>query len=142
MGVVVVANVDLDDVDATVELARAPVVCTDRHAEVIADVGRVVSREDERLSLLDTAAPDGTAVVVQRQLAAFGEPAAVVGELGPHLAWAVRERLRRPGDELLHAENVVDERGLAVLDVERPAAEAAALGDQHTLSSSLLRCLD
>ena len=44
--------------------------------------------------------------------------------------------------ELLHAEHVVDELGPAVLDVQRPAAEAAALGDDHAVGGAVLRCLD
>ena len=77
--------------------------------------------------------PTLRAVVVEGDVAALGQPAAVVGELDPHLVLPAGQRLAGLGRELLHAEHVVDELRAAVLDVERPAAEPAALRDDHAL---------
>ena len=65
-------------------------------AGLVADVGRLVGGEDHRLGGLDPAGADRGAVVVQRDVAALGEPAAVVGELHAHLVRAGRDRRRRP----------------------------------------------
>ena len=50
---------------------------------------------------------------------------------------ARRDRRIGKGGELLDAQHVVDELGSALPDVERPAAEPAALGDDHTLDTPL-----
>jgi hypothetical protein len=61
----------------------------------------------------------------------FGETAAVVGELGPDLMVTRHQFRCRTNDELLHAEQVVDELRPALREEKRPAAEPAALGDDH-----------
>ena len=73
--------------------------------------------------------PTGGAVDVEGDRAALGEAAAVVVELHPHLVVARGEVGVGVDLEVLDAEQVVAVGGLAVVDVERPAAEAAALGD-------------
>ena len=55
--------------------------------------------------------PTGVAVVVQGDVAALGQPAAVVGELHAHLVGAGRDRAVGLGRELVDAEDVVDELG-------------------------------
>ena len=71
------------------------------------------------------------AVDVERRRAALAEPAAVVGELDPDLVLAGRDRLGTVDLELPEAEQVVAVRRLAVLAVDAPAAEGAALGDDR-----------
>ena len=101
-----------------VEPARPAVVRADRHAVVVADVGRLVGGEDQRLGDVDPAGADRAAVVEHRHVAALGQSATVVVELRAHLVGSGRDLLGRLDDELLQAEHVVDERRTAVLDVE------------------------
>ena len=87
--VVVVAEVELDPGDLAGEPARVSgVVGRDRGAGLVADVGRLVGREDHRLGELDATGAHGCAVVVQRDAATLGQAAAVVGELHPQLVVA------------------------------------------------------
>ena len=85
----------------------------------------------KRLGDVDPAGADLPPVVVQGDGAALGETAAVVGELGPHLVGAGGEVLGGVDAEFLHAEEVVDEPRPVLFEVERPAAEPAALRDDH-----------
>ncbi len=80
--------------------------------------------------------PDRLAVVVERDVAALGEAAAVVFELHPDLVLAGRDRLVGFGEVVLDAEEVVAVLELAVLDVERPATDRAALRDDHALGAA------
>jgi hypothetical protein len=89
MGVVVLAHVDLNDLDAPVEPAGSRVVVADRHAVVVADIGRLVGGEDQRLGEIHAAGSGAFAVVVERHVAALGEAAAVLGELHAHLVLAL-----------------------------------------------------
>ena len=73
------------------------------------------------------------AVVVERHVAALGQPAAVIGELHAHLVLALRNRFRGLGREFVDAQHVVGELELAVLGVHAPAAELAALRDDHAV---------
>ena len=113
------------------------VVVAHRRRGVRADVGRLVGGEEHRHRAVDAAVADLLAVEEERDVAALPEAAAVVGELHPHLVLAGGD-LAVPVDlEPLQAEEVVAVRRLAVLDVEREAAEGAALGDDHALGSAL-----
>src|SRR5215207_1734932 len=96
------------------------VVVWHRGEGVAADVG-VLIPEGDPFGLLDPALTDRPAVQVEGDGAALGEPAAVVGELHPHLMLARRDRLLGADDELLEAEQVVAEGRPAVFEVERPA---------------------
>ena len=77
-------------------LVRGGVVGGDGGAGLVADVGRLVGGEDHRLGGLDPAGADCGAVVVEGDVAALGEPAAVVGELHAHLVRARRGSACRP----------------------------------------------
>ena len=108
------------------------VVGADGGAGLVADVGGLVGREDHRLGRADPSGADGVAVVVQRDVAALGETAAVVRELHAHLVRSLPGSARSACDrELLDAEHVVDELRRAVVDVHAPSAEPAALRDDH-----------
>ena len=102
-----------------------------------ADVAGLVGGEGHRLGLLDPALADGLAVVVQRDVAALGQTAAVVGELHPHLVLARGNRLVGGDEVVLDAEEVVAVLQLALVRVQRPAADAAALGDDHAGGAGL-----
>src|SRR4029453_7726262 len=134
--VIIFAEIDLHPVDLAGEPAAVHgVVGGNGGAGFVADIRCLVGGEDHRLGGSDAAGPDSCAVVVQGNVAALGQPAAVVGELHPHLVCAVRDRLVGLGGELLDAKHVVDELGLAVLRIEAPATEATALGDDHPFDS-------
>jgi hypothetical protein len=91
--VVVAAEVELDPVDLAGEPAvLVGVVGSDGGAGFVADVGGLVGREDHRLGVLHPTGPDRLAVVVQGDVAAFGQPPAVVGELHAHLVGAGGDR--------------------------------------------------
>ena len=107
-----------------------------RGAGFIADVGGFVSGEDHRLGVFDSACSDEIAVVVQRDVAALGEPATVVGEFHPDLVATGGDRHVGDRGELLDAEGVVHELRLAVLCVDGPSAESAALGDDDAVGAS------
>jgi hypothetical protein len=77
------------------------------------------------------------AVEVEGDVAALAEFSAVVGELHAHLVGARRDG-RVAGDVgVLHAEQVVGVGRPAVLDVQAPAAERAALGDDHAFGAAV-----
>ena len=65
--------------------------------------------------------------------AALAHAAAVVGEIDDELRLALRQRLLRRERGALDAQEVVDERRLAVAQVEAVAALEAAVGDDHAL---------
>ena len=89
------------------------VVGADGHAVVVADVGGLVGGEDQGLGQVDPTGADLRAVVVQGDVAALGQTAAVVRELGPDLVAAGGIASVAVDGELLHAEQVVDELGRA-----------------------------
>lgn len=57
-----------------------------------------------------------------------GPQTPVVGELEAQLGLALRERLRAGDRVLLESEEIVGERRLAVVEVQRPTTEPATLG--------------
>ena len=75
--------------------------------------------------------------MVESDGAAFAQPTAVIGELHANLVAAGGDRVVGLDGELLDAENVVHELGFAVLGVQAPAAETAALGDDHATRARL-----
>src|SRR5207247_7937111 len=83
----------------------------------------------------DTALADLVSVDVERHGAALGEPAAVVGELHPHLMLPGWDRRITLDLEALQAEQVVAVRRPALVCVEAPAGEGATLGDDHALGT-------
>src|SRR6478609_11481268 len=83
----VVTEVDANPVDRAVELAGVGgVIRADGGACLAAHVGGFVGREDEALCLIDTAAADFRAVVVERDVPAFAHASAIVGKLHAHLS--------------------------------------------------------
>ena len=72
------------------------VVGGDGGAGLVADVGGLVGGEDHRLGGSTRPVPTGVAVVVEGDVAALGQPAAVVGELHAHLVACRRGSARRP----------------------------------------------
>ena len=87
--------------------------------------------------LLDAALADRLAVVVQGDVAALGQTAAVVGEFHPDLVLAGGDGLVGGDDVVLDAEEVVAVLQPALVGVERPAADAAALGDDDAVGARL-----
>src|SRR6476620_6630772 len=67
----------------------------------------------------------------------LAQAAAVVGELHAHLVRAGWDRRGGFGGDRPYAEDVVDELGSAVLGVDGPSAEAAALCDDHAVGAAL-----
>src|SRR4051794_30004961 len=117
-GVFIVAQGDLDPFDCAGETAGFDgVVGGGGGAPLVADVGGLVGGEDHGLGGFDATGADEGAVVVDGDVAALGEPAAVVGELDSDLVGAGGDRLVRSDGELLDAEHVVDELGVPVLGV-------------------------
>src|SRR6478736_8244418 len=132
VAVAVVAEVDADPVDLAGEAAGpGRVVRGDGGPGLVADVGRLVGRDDHGLSRLDAAPPDRPVVVEQGDVTTLGQAAAVIRELHPDLDMTARHRFVGNRGELVDAEDVVDELGRPVLCVERPAAEPTTLGDEH-----------
>src|SRR6478736_1036472 len=130
-------DVDLDPLDGPGEAAALRgVVVTDRRGRVRADVARLIGREDHRDGGLDAALAGLRAVEVEGDGAALAEAAAVVGELHAHLMGAGWDRPTALDGEVLDAEQVVGVLGLAVLDVEAPAGERAALSHDHALGAA------
>ena len=82
-------------------------------------------------------APTSLAVDEERDVAALAEAATVVGELHPHLVLPAGIVPVAIDLEPLQAEEVVAVRRLAVRDVEREAAERAALGDDHAFGAAV-----
>jgi hypothetical protein len=89
------------------------------------------------LGALDTALAHVLSVVEQRDAPALGQSAAVVCELHAHLVRSRRYGARRLGGMDLDAAHVVRELGRAVLGVQAPAAECAALSDDHAVGAAL-----
>jgi hypothetical protein len=116
-------------------LLRGPVVLRHHRAALHADVAGVVGGEDHRRGSGHPALADPVAVQEQRDVAALAEPAAVIGELHPHLMLPGRYHPVALDVEALHAEQVVAVPGLPVLGVQAPAADAAALGDDDPLGA-------
>ena len=129
--------------DLSVEAAGVRgVVRAHGRAGLVADVGRLVCREDEALRLIDPALADFLAGDEQGDVAALAVAAAVVRELHAYLGLA-RGNRRAAFDRVgRDAEHVVDELGLAALRVEAPSAEAPALSDEHALCRALRRPID
>src|SRR5690606_7256693 len=112
------------------------IVVGHRRRAVAADVERLVEREVVRNGRLDLALGDLLAVDEQATGAAAPDASALVAEVEHHLVPAGRQRLRR-GDLLdAQAEVVVGVARLAVRHVERPPAEATALGDDHAVRAA------
>src|SRR4051794_34878566 len=65
MGMIVLAEVDLHDVQPAGESARAGVVVADRHSVVVADVRGLVGGEDQRLGVFHSTGAGTVTVVVQ-----------------------------------------------------------------------------
>ena len=74
---------------------------------------------------------DGFAVVVQGDVAALGQAAAVVGECHAHLMLSGGEGLLGSDRIKLNAQEVVAVIELALVGIHAPAADAAALVDDH-----------
>ena len=136
------ADVDGDAVDrAAGERPRrvAGVVVGDRLAAVAPDAQPLAGeRELARLGL-DAALADLAVAVVERQRAArdAGRVLAVLLEARPTGSGCSPVGQVLGGDDLLldDADEVVDVVQPVVLDVERVAAEAAAVGEQHALGA-------
>ena len=109
----------------------------DRRSAVRAHVGGLVGREEHRHGGVDTALPDLRPVDVERRGPALAQAAAVVGELHPHLTLAGRHDRVALDLELPQAEEVVAVDGPAVLEIQAPAAEGAALGDDHPFGAAV-----
>ena len=134
----VVAEVELDPVDPAGEgAAGCGVFVADWGPVVGADVEGFVEREDHRDGGLDSPAADPAAVDVEIGRAALAEPAAVVAELQADLVVTGRKGVVGAYGESAQAEQVVAVGRPALVDVEAPAAEGAALGDDHTVGSRI-----
>src|SRR5215470_6575 len=129
-------DVDLDPLDPAGERAvpRA-VIVADWRGAVAADIRRLVHREQKGLRSLEPTLPDLAPVEVQRHHPALPQPATVVAELHPHLMLARPDRLPARHLHTLQAEQVVAVHRPAVLEVQAPAAERAALRDDHPFSA-------
>ena len=130
-------HVQLDQVEVA-ELGPALLeVISDWRGGVVADVGCLVGREGHGHSGIHTALPDLAAVDVERDAAAFPEPAAVVGELGPDLVLTGGNRLASVRLELLEPEEVVAVRRPAIGHVQAPATEGSPLGHDRATRPAL-----
>src|SRR3954468_11282528 len=134
--VVVRTYIELHPVDLAGEAAALGGVIG-RHgcSGFVSDVGGLVGGEDHRLCRLDPTRAHRIAVVVERDVAPFGEPTAVVCELDAHLVVAGGDSRVGFGRELLDAEHVVDELDPAAFRVEGPPTKPTALGDDHALGA-------
>ncbi len=81
----------------------------------------------------DLALADLLAVVVERDVSALAQAAALVGELHTYLVLSGRYGPGSLDGELMQADQIVGELESAFHGVEDPAAEVAALGDDHAL---------
>ena len=126
---VVVLQVDLHPVDGAAEgvAATARVIVGDRRGVVLADVHRLVEREQVGNRLVDPGLPDRLAVDQQSAGAASPWPATVELELVLRGDLTSGERLLRGDVVSLGVKPVVAVLEDAVLDVQRPAAESASL---------------
>ena len=113
------------------------VVVARGRAGLHADVGRLVEGDDAALRLVDPALRDLLAVDEDPARAALAEPAAIVGEVELDRRLARGQRL--VGGDLIafEAQPVVFVGRLAVLHIEAPAAEPAALREQNALRPAL-----
>src|SRR5690606_9526057 len=100
-----------------------------RSTEVDADIGRLVGGKDHRLSAFDAPFSDLLIIDIEGALPALAQTATVIDELEAQLDLACRQRLAGLDRGALHAEEVVVVGWHPVLDIQRPAAEAPALGD-------------
>ena len=98
---------------------------------------RLVGGEDHRHGVLDATLADLVAVDVERDVAALGQSAAVVGELHADLVLAGGDGLLPVDLEALEAEEVVAVGRAPLVEVEAPAGVGAALGDDHSLAAPL-----
>src|SRR5262245_17506084 len=127
-------DVDLHPVDAAGEPALPHgVVVAHGRGRVLAEVGRLVAGEDQRHGGRDRALADLLAVDVQPHGGALPEPAAGVVELHAHLVGPARHASAALDGEALQAEEVVAVLQPPALHVEHPAAERAALRDDHAV---------
>src|ERR1700733_12177512 len=132
MVVSVVAKVELNPVDRSGESSGWR-VGRHRRSGVGTQVGGLVGGENEWLGGVHPSFSDLFCVVVERDVAAFRESSAVIGELHADLMRALRDLPRGLGGELLEPEQVVDEGRFAVFGIEAPAAKPAALGDDRSV---------
>ena len=86
-------DVDLDPADPPGEGVVGPVVVADGSGAVATEVQRLVRGEEHRHGVLDAALTDLVAVEVERDVAALGQAAAVVGELHADLVLAGGDRV-------------------------------------------------
>ena len=93
-------------------------------------------REDVGVGVLDASRPDLLAVDVERGRSAFAAAVAVVGEIELDRRLAGRKPLAGVDRVLLKTHKVVGVGRLAVLHVEAPAAEAAALAEDHAVGAA------
>ena len=107
----------------------------DRCLIVDADVGRLVRREDIGLSLLDPPLGDGLSVHVEGRLATLAGSAAVIGEVEGDRRGTGRQGFGCGDGVALQPEEVVGVGRLAVLHVQRPAAEATALRQDRAVGA-------
>src|SRR3954447_22625524 len=106
----VVPEIDSYPVDLAVEGAGVGgVIRADGGACLAADVGRLVGREDEALGLVDAAAADFLAVVVERDIAALAHASAIVVNLHAPLAGPGWNSFTRLDIKRLDAQHVVME---------------------------------
>ena len=131
---VVLAEVDLHPVDLAGEgTGLAVVVGRDRRAALAADVCRLVGGKYHGDGLLNASFAHLPAVVVERDLAALGQAAAVVGKLHPHLVLARWDCLACLHREGLETEEVVSELCLSSFGIKAQTAKGTALGDHDAL---------
>ena len=107
----------------------------DGGAEVDADIGGFVGGEDAGLGVRDFGFGDVGAVDGEPGGAALAGAAAVVGEVELECVFAGLERFGSGDAGALEPEEIVIVGGDAVLDVERPSAEAAALGEDRAVGA-------
>ncbi len=101
---------------------------------IVADIAWLLT-ERERLCLFHASFTGFLAVDEQRERAALGDAAAIVGELQAHLMVAGRNHRRTFNVGLLQSEEVVANLGLAVLHVDAESARDTTQRDNHALCS-------
>ena len=88
--VIVHSNIELHPADLTGELTTTTrVIGGDRSAALVADVGRLIGREDHRMGSSNAARAYLLAVVEQRDVSALCQTAAIVGKFHAHLVFAL-----------------------------------------------------
>src|SRR5262245_35849571 len=113
----------------------ASVIVGHRRPAVVADVARLLA-ERERLRTLDASLAALCSIDEQRELAAFGNTAAVVRELEANLMVSRRQAAAAFDEGLLQAEEVVADLRFAVLHVDAQAAGHAAQGDDDPFGAT------